>query len=301
MPTAVRRLVDLHTHSTASDGRVSPTELMGLADAAGLAAVALTDHDTVAGLAEAAQAAQAFPQLRFIPGIEVSVHPQQGTMHILGLGIDPACPALLEMAASFLRGRRSRNPRIVEKLNALGLGISMADVFAVAGVEASDEASAVVGRLHVAEALRRKGFVQTTTEAFERYLARGKSAYVERARLGAARAIDAIHAAGGLALAAHPSQWGCENFAQLEKVLRDLMTAGIDGLEAYHSDHSTFLTRHLLDLAARFNLAVVGGSDFHGSAKPGVSLGVPRVPLAGVLSARTRRLFGPMGGPADRD
>lgn len=291
MPTAVRCFVDLHTHSTASDGRASPAEVIVLADAAGLAAVALTDHDTVAGLAEAAQAAEAFPQLRFIPGIEVSVHPQQGTMHILGLGIDPCCPVLGEMAASFLHGRQSRNPRIVEKLNALGLGISMADVFAVAGVTASMEASAVVGRLHVAEALRRKGHVHTTTEAFDKYLARGCPAYVERGRMGAARAIDAIHAAGGLALAAHPAQWGCENHAQLEKIVRDLMTAGIDGLEAYHSDHSPFFTRHLLDLAARLNLAVVGGSDFHGAAKLGVSLGRPKVPLAGVLGPRTRRIL----------
>ena len=291
MPTAVRRFVDLHTHSTASDGRMSPAELVALADASGLAALALTDHDTVAGLDEAAQAAKAFPHLRFIPGIEVSVHPQQGTMHILGLGVDAACPALTEMAAAFLHGRQSRNPRIVEKLNALGLAVSMADVFAAAGVEASAEGSAVVGRLHVAEALRRKGYVQTTNEAFDKYLARGCPAYLERDRLSAAQAVEAIHAAGGLALAAHPAQWGCENFAQLEKILRDLMAAGIDGLEAYHSDHSPFLTRHLLDLATRLNLAVVGGSDFHGAAKPGVSLGRPKVPLAAVLGPRTRRIL----------
>lgn len=291
MPTAARRLVDLHTHSTASDGRMSPAALVALADAAGLAALALTDHDTVSGLAEAAQAARAFPELRFIPGIEVSVHPQQGTLHILGLGIDPTCPALIDMAAAFLQGRQSRNPRIVEKLNALGLALTLGDVFAVAGVAESTQDSAVVGRLHVAEALRRKGHVHTTKEAFDRYLARGCPAYVERERLTAAQAIGAIHAAGGLAAAAHPAQWRCKNFAQLERILRDLMTAGLDGIEVYHSDHSPFLTRHLLDLALRLNLAVVGGSDFHGAAKPGVSLGRPKVPLAAVLGPRTAAML----------
>ncbi|MCY2927339.1 MAG: PHP domain-containing protein [Planctomycetota bacterium] len=291
MPTAARRFVDLHTHSTASDGRVSPTELMALADAAGLAAVALTDHDTVSGLAEGAHAAKAFPQLRFIPGIEVSVHPQQGTMHVLGLGIDPSCPALADMAAAFLHGRQTRNPRIVEKLNALGLDISLTDVFTVAGVAAATQDSAVVGRLHVAEALRRKGHVHTTKEAFDKYLARGCPAYVERERLTAVQAIGAIHAAGGLAAAAHPSQWRCKNFAQLERILHDLMTAGIDGIEVYHSDHSPFLTRHLLDLAIRLDLAVVGGSDFHGAAKPGVSLGHPKVPLSAVLGPRTAAML----------
>lgn len=292
MADAARRFVDLHTHSTASDGRLTPAQLVAMADARGLAAMALTDHDTLAGLAEALEAARACPRLRFVPGIEVSVTPQQGTMHVLGLGVDPACRQLNEMVDYFQDGRRQRNPRIIARLCELGLKITMADVLAAAGAKEGQEGSVIVGRLHIAEALLRKGYIHTTLEAFEKYLARGCPAYVERARLTAKQAAEAIHAAGGLAFAAHPSQWNCDNFAQLERILRDLLTDGLDGLEVYHSDHTPFLTRHLFDLARRLNLPIVGGSDFHGQAKPGVDLGWPKVPLAAVLGPATGRLLG---------
>jgi len=308
--TRPRRFVDLHTHSTASDGRLTPSQIVALAEAKRLAAVALTDHDTLAGLPEAAQAAKLYPQLRFVPGIEVSVRPQRGTMHMLGLGIDPACPEVGAMADFFQDTRRRRNPRILARLEALGMKLSMADVLAAAGAEQSDEAAGpersveaarpersvegatVVGRPHIAEAMYRKRYVRSTAEAFDKYLARGCPAYVERERLTAEQAVAAIHAAGGLAVAAHPAQWLCDNFAQLERILRDLIDVGADGVEAYHSDHGPFLTRHLIDLAVRLDIAILGGSDFHGPAKPGVDVGHPKVPLSAVLGPKTKVLLG---------
>jgi hypothetical protein len=251
--------------------------------------VALTDHDTTGGLAEAARAAERYPDLVFVPGIEVSVRPQRGTTHVLGLGIDGECPAVTRIAAFYQNARRQRNPRIVGRLNELGVELSMDDVLAAAGAD-SDE-HRILGRPHIAEALRRAGHVASVTEAFEKYLARAAPAYVERDRLTAREAIEAIHAAGGLAVAAHPGQWQCANSAQVEKILRDMISAGIDGVEAYHSDHDPSLTRLLIDLARRLNLALTGGSDYHALTGSGVQLGHPRVPLAAVRGARTERML----------
>lgn len=285
-----RRFVDLHTHSTASDGTLRPVELIASADAEGLAAVALTDHDTIDGLAAAQAAAEQYPQLRFIPGIEVSARPQRGTLHILGLGIEADSPAVTDMAAFFRDARYERNPRILAALAELGVPISMADVLSAAGGAGHDR---VVGRPHIGQALVGAGYVRSVPEAFERFLGKGGPAYVERRRMSARRIIEAIHSAGGLAAAAHPVQWNCDNHAQIENALRDLIGAGLDAVEAYHSDHTPALTRGLIDLSRRFGLGVVGGSDFHGpAAKPGALLGRPRVPVAALGEELSRRLLG---------
>ena len=287
----MRRFVDLHTHSTASDGGISPEELVVQADRLDLAALALTDHDTTAGLAAAQGAAERTPELRFVPGIEVSARFVGGTMHILGLGIDASSPAMEELTRRLRADREERNPKIIEKLRHLGIEITMEDVLAAAGRPAGNRPGTITSRVHMAEALRRKGVVRTAQEAFDRYLGAGAKAYVEKDRMAPSDVIGAVHDSGGLAILAHPVQLNCANTAQLERVVRELSHAGLDGIEAYHSAHSDRQTRLYRDLAERFGLAVVGGSDFHGSARPEAVLGRPRVPVAAVTGAAARRFL----------
>jgi hypothetical protein len=278
----MRRFVDLHTHSTASDGACEPDEVVRLAEARRLAAVALTDHDTLDGVARATEAAREFPRLRFITGIEVSARFTPGTLHILGLGIDPAAAALRGIIEQLLQARVERNPRIIAKLQALGMGIGMEDVQAAALAETHPN-KRVFGRLHIALALARKGVVAGVREAFDRFLDKGRPAYVEKERLAPAEVIGAIRAAGGAVVLAHPVHLECANRSELERVVRSFMRSGLDAIEVYHSDHDDRQTRMYLDLARRLGLGITGGSDFHGANKPGARLGRPRVPL-GVIA-----------------
>lgn len=276
----MRRFVDLHTHSTASDGGLSPAGLIAAADRLDLAAVALTDHDTLSGLSDARAAAAGASKLRFISGIEVSVRYSGGAMHILGLGIDPADAGLLDLAARLRRARDERNPKIVARLRDLGIEISDDDVADVAREMHAGQNCAITSRVHIAETLRRMGRANSVSDAFDRYLGRGAPAHVDKDRPSAAEAIAAIAAAGGIAVLAHPSQLNCTNRAQLQCIVRDLMARGLAGIEAYHSSHTPTLTRQVIDLARRWGLGLSGGSDFHGPARAAVRLGYPRVPVA---------------------
>ncbi len=274
-----RSLIDLHTHSTASDGSRAPAAIVDAAESCSLAALALTDHDTTAGLAEAAARAELYPQLHFIPGIELSAIFQAGTLHILGLGIDPHAKALVKLTAQLRQAREERNPKIIAKLQALGLAIDMEDVLARL-VGPRQAKGRIVSRVHIAEALRRKGLVRSTNEAFEKYLAKDAEAFVDKERLAPADAFDAIRAAGGAAVLAHPTQLQTQNSAQLERIVRQFQACGLDGIECYHSDHTPQFSRDCLDLARKLNLLITGGSDYHGRGKPTVSLGWPRTPLS---------------------
>ena len=269
-----RRFVDLHTHTTASDGSLAPAELIALADRLKLAAIAVTDHDTTVGLAPARAAAAECSELAFIPGVEVSATFTGGTMHLLGLGVDDRSPKLSQMLDLLAAGRHARNPAIIAKLNALGLELTFDEVVAFA------EPSGILSRNHIAQAMVHRGHVKNRTEAFDRYLTSGGPAYVTRSKLDPAETIAAIRDAGGLAALAHPKQLGCENTAQLERVVRELMAAGLEGIEVYHSDCSPTQTRQYLDLTRKLGLIAIGGSDFHGRGKPDVELGHPRVPLS---------------------
>ena len=281
---APRRFVDLHTHSTASDGGLDPAEVIRLADQARLGAVALTDHDTVDGLDEARRAATQCPNLVFVPGIEISACFPRGTLHLLGLGIDPASDTLSAALETLQAARAERNPRMLKRLGELGMPLDMEDVLAAAGPAPAGQRH-VVSRAHIAEAMRRKGYVSDLRQAFARWIGQGKPAYFDKERLAPAQAIGAIRRAGGLAILAHPVHLQLDNRLQLERVVRDLAGHGLDGIEVYHSDHSDALTRICLDLARRLGLAVTGGSDFHGPPKPHVRLGHPRVPLAALGQA----------------
>lgn len=317
-----RRFVDLHTHSLASDGADSPSVIVRMADELKLAAVAVTDHDTTAGIAEARQAAGSFAELCFVAGIEVSATFMGGTLHILGLAIDEHSPKLASMVASLRQARDERNPNMIRKLQELGLDIAMEDVLAVACESAVARAPSpvdhpgappgqlagsvtpedtsgtteaqpkrVVSRLHIAEALRRKHFVSSTGDAFDRYIGEGRPAYIDKERLPPREVIAAIREAGGLAAVAHPVQLGCTNRLQFETILRGLIRDGLEGIEVYHSDHNPEQTRLYLDMARKFDLAATGGSDYHGRNKP-VQLGRPVVPLGANSDKWQRRLFG---------
>ncbi|HUT58189.1 MAG TPA: PHP domain-containing protein [Phycisphaerae bacterium] len=275
----MRRFVDLHTHSNASDGAARPAELIEQAERRRLAAVALTDHDTTDGLAEAQRAAAQFPGLRFVPGVEVSAKFTGGTMHILGLGIDPESPRLREIIAQLRQARDERNPRIIAALQAMGIRLDMSDVLAAARQLGG---GSTIGRLHIAQALRLVGCVRTVGEAFDRLIGQGRPAFVDKEHLSPAKVVTAIRDSGGAAVLAHPSQLNCRNRAQLERVVRGLMRHGLGGIEAYHTDHADTQTRMYLDLARRLGIGITGGSDYHGSAKPDARLGRPRVPLSAI-------------------
>ena len=287
----MRHFVDLHTHSTASDGALSPRELVRQAEARRLAAVALTDHDTTEGLRCARAEADGFSRLRFINGIEVSAKFPSGTLHILGLGIDERSPALQRLLGRLRAARRQRNPKIITRLRVMGLEITMADVLAAAGAPGRAGEKTVIGRMHIAETLRLKGYVRSTAEAFEQYLGDNTPAFVDKERVDPAEAIAAIHRAGGVAVLAHPIQLRYQNRAQLEQIVRNLLRDGLDGIEAYHGDHTARQTHLYLDLARRLGLVVTGGSDFHGPLKPQASLGRPRVPIAAITARLVKRLL----------
>lgn len=279
------KFCDLHTHSTASDGSDAPEKLPALARRAGLSAFALTDHDTTAGLAAAAAAAKRM-RMKFVPGIELSADPQirgqgsgvrsqeeshsRGTLHILGLFIDADHPRLAELGTRLVEARAQRNPQIVANLEALGVKITMDDVAAAAGGH-------IVGRPHIAQVLVRKGYVKSIHEAFAKYIGEGKPAYARKDRLTAAEAIDAIHAAGGLAVLAHPIQLKLDD-DELAHAVSTLAKLGLDGIEVRHSDHSPAHVEHYTRLAQRNDLLVSGGSDYHGPRKD-IALGSQQVPL----------------------
>jgi len=284
-PGASGWFCDLHVHSTASDGTTLPQDLPKLARAAGLAAMALTDHDTTDGL-PACAAAAARIGLTFVPGIEISADPgpppgrpatspmRLGTLHILGLFVAAGDAKLRQIRQRMRAARNSRNPAIVEKLNALGVGIDYAEVLDLARAEGTQ----IIGRPHIAEVLMRRGYADSVTDAFARYLRQGAPAYVRRDRLAANDAIDAIHHAGGLAVMAHPVQLVAGDRDQLEQHVRRLKDSGLDGIETRHSDHTPQEVDFFEDLAKRYGLGTSGGSDFHGSRKS-VALGSQRVPF----------------------
>ncbi|UCE27736.1 MAG: PHP domain-containing protein [Candidatus Coatesbacteria bacterium] len=259
------RLIDLHTHTTASDGSYTPAELVSMAADAGLSAIAITDHDTVAGNAEALEAGPPCG-VEVVPGVEISVNHGGPSYHVLGYFIDYEHEPLLSSLESIRRFRDERNHKIVAKLNELGMSVTLTEIDAEARGES-------VGRPHVAAVLLRKGYVADTQEAFDKYLAKGKPAYIDRDRLSAADGIDLIRNAGGVAVFAHPGIYGWGEPGDLRRTVAEFAEMGIVGLEAYYSEHMPEDERSILALADEFGLVVTGGTDFHGTAKPEFELG----------------------------
>ena len=259
-------MIDLHIHSTHSDGSDTPARLVELGRRAGLRAMALTDHDTMAGTEDFLVACRAHG-MTGISGIEISVDVDggPGSLHILGYGMDPHHPAIHKNLGWVLDGRAWRNERIVEKLNELGLELNLDEVRAYAGED-------VVARPHIARALIGRGYVATVAEAFDKYLAKGRPAYIDRYRLNPEEGISMIRETGGIAVIAHPFTWENDD-ARLEAGLRTLQSFGLSGIEAIYSEYTPEQTVTLLRLAKRLGLLVTGGSDYHGLAKPDIALG----------------------------
>ncbi|MDR1808314.1 MAG: PHP domain-containing protein [Propionibacteriaceae bacterium] len=263
---------DLHVHSAVSDGTDSPAELVAAAAAAGLDAIALTDHDTFGGWDEALAAGERCG-VAVIPGIELSAHAEgpHASVHVLGYAPDPANPALLAELELIRQGREARIPRLVAALNGLGLAVTLEEVQAQAG-------DAVVGRPHVADALVARGYAAHRDEAFARWLRDGGPAQVKRYTPDVARAVDLLHGAGAVVVLAHP--WGRGGAAWLpEPVLEALVRDhGLDGVEADHLNHDLRQRAALHALADRLGILATGSSDYHGLGKRNHPLGAFTTP-----------------------
>lgn len=257
--------VDLHTHTCASDGTDTPAQLVENARKAGLAAVAITDHDTLSGLDEAQRTAAQFNDIEFVRGVEVSTGTDQGEMHIVGLWVPKDCEPL-ENALAAMRARRGeRNQRILEKLATLDIHLTMEDVLREAGGES-------VGRPHIARALITKGYVKTITEAFDKYLGSTGKAYLPKDVMNPEEAVSVMSRIGCSVFIAHPMLkpyppgW-------IDEFVKRLLPFGLCGIEAWHSEHTEADSRAVIALARRFHLCVSGGSDYHGKNKPRIQLG----------------------------
>src|SRR4029453_5054603 len=258
--------IDLHTHSSVSDGTDAPGELVRKALAAGLDVVALTDHDTFDGFDEAAAEGERLG-LRVVRGMELSCSRQGSSGDVLGCGADPASPELAAEMARVRDGRLGRLAGVVRKLAELGVPVSEAEVMAQVGDSPS------VGRPHIADALIEAGHVRDRQEAFDRFLADGGPAHVHRYTIQVDRGIDLVHEAGGLAVIAHPWGRGREHLlppSALEALARD---HGLDGLEVDHHDHDSDTRRRLRSLADSLGLLATGSSDYHGTGKLDHDLG----------------------------
>jgi predicted metal-dependent phosphoesterase TrpH len=286
-------VIDLHTHSSISDGSESPERVVALAADAGCSAVALTDHDSVDGVPAAARAARS-RGVTLVPGCEVSCRKPavpgderlEGSMHVLVYFVEPGEGPLQDELAQLRGDRAQRNRALAARLVELGTGITYDDVVAEAGDEAG------VGRPHFARALVRAGEAADVDDAFERFLADGRPAYVPKARLNPADVARLAHASGGVSVLAHPLSTGLDP-AALERLVFELADAGMDGIEAIYGSYGPSEREGLRRLAASAGLVATGGSDFHGDFKPdlrvGTGLGDLRVPEAALEALAARR------------
>lgn len=257
--------LDLHLHTTHSDGSCTPTEVVGLAHQARVTALAITDHDNTSGISEAIAAGEQYG-IEIIPGVEISSIVESSELHILGYFLDWQDTLLNERFKSLRDSRHRRNPQIIDRLQNLGIEITYDEVCALAGSDS-------VGRPHIARALMNKGVVTSAKEAFDRFLGDGKPAYVPRELPSPAEAIHWIKAARGLAVLAHPT-WVKLTDQTLAALVRQLKANGLDGVEVYYSTHAARQTREYLSLAQQLGLLVTGGSDFHGLTKPDIAVGI---------------------------
>jgi predicted metal-dependent phosphoesterase TrpH len=265
---------DLHLHTSFSDGTYSPEELVAHAQRFGLGAIALTDHDSVEGC-ERTSLACAAARIEFIPGTELTTEQEGNEFHLLGYCVDTASPRLLVEIARFQEVRQNRIREMVARLNRLKVPLPVENVFALANCRSP-------GRPHVARALVAAGLCGSLDEAFERFLKRNRPAWVPKFKMGAADAIDLIHGAGGVAVLAHPG------LNRTDEVIPDMVEAGLDGIECFHTKHSTATSEHYLEIADRFQLLVTGGSDCHGENKGKPLIGTVKLPYQHVEKLKAR-------------
>ena len=268
--------VDLHSHTTASDGTLSPSALVRLAVGQGVRVLAVTDHDSTEGLAEAFEEAARHPLLTIVPGLEINCDVEGGELHVLGYLVDYQAPWFREFLAEQRAERRARVHRITDRLAELGMPIDPAEVFAIV-----KEGSP--GRPHVAQVMVNHGYVASVREAFDRYLRSGGPANVPRRRLTPADAVAVIRRAGGVPVLAHPG------LAGKDEMIPDLVRAGLMGIEAYYSEHSPQQTRDYVQLCRDHGLIATGGSDYHGPESGRANPpGTPYVPMSVYAELRAR-------------
>lgn len=255
---------DLHLHTFFSDGTYSPEEMVGHARRCGLSALSLTDHDTIEGCARTA-AACAGADIEFVTGTELTAQHDDHEIHILGYFLDTSHPRLLSEIEKFQNVRQNRIREIVARLNSLGVLLDTNAVFAIANCRSP-------GRPHVARALVQAGICSSLDEAFERFLKKNRPAFVPKFKMSAAMAIELIHDAGGLAVLAHPG------LNHADEVIAPMTEAGLDGIECFHTKHSTSISEHYLQIADEHNLLVTGGSDCHGMNKGKPLIGSIKLP-----------------------
>lgn len=267
-----RKIIDLHVHSTESDGTLTPAEVVAAAKEAGLSAIALTDHDTCSGVAKAQKAAETCG-MELIPGIELSTsytlpNGKEKEIHVVGLFIDTENQALLDKTAEFRTCRDSRNEKMVEALQKEGFSITMEALLA-------ENPNCVITRANIARFLLNHGCIKSISEAFDKYIGDGCRCYVDRFKITPMEAVSLIKGAGGTAILAHPLLYHLSS-DYLQKLIDDMKEVGLDGIEAIYSTYSTGDEQLVKKLARENGLLISGGSDFHGSNKPDIHLGTGR-------------------------
>lgn len=260
--------IDLHAHTTYSDGSLSPSALIALADEKSLDAIAITDHDSIDGLAEAEAAAQ-LHGIELVNGVEVATYYGDGIeIHLLGLLIDSRSTEIKEKLSALKKAREQRNIEIFDRLEKLGFAMNLSEM-------KTEPRFDRISRAHFALYLYDKGYVSTTEEAFRKYLSPGGKAYVRRPLLQTAEIIAMIKNAGGVPVLAHPTLYGLD-FPGIEKMIVTLKGLGLAGIEAIYSMYTVFQEAELRRLAKKYDLSITGGSDFHGEVKKNIGLGIGR-------------------------
>jgi len=258
------KFADLHLHTQFSDGTFTPEELVLRAQNAGLACIALTDHDTVEGCARAA-AACADVKMEFISGAELTAEHEDTEVHILGYFLDTQNRVLLDRIGKFQAVRQNRIREMCAALKQLGIPLKAEAVFALANCKSP-------GRPHVARALVKEKLIGNLDEAFEKYLKKGRPAWVPKTKMSALEGVELIHQAGGLAVMAHPG------LNRTDDIIPGLVKAGLDGIECFHTKHSTVMAERYLEIAEKYDLLVTGGSDCHGFSKKAPLIGTVKLP-----------------------
>jgi hypothetical protein len=262
--------IDLHIHSTASDGSFTPAEIIDHAQKLNLAAIAITDHDSIDGSREALRIGIP-PSFNFLTGVEISAahppfFPGSGSFHILGYDIHLDNRDLNQALSKLQAARKNRNPSILKRLNKLGFQISLDEVNQEVG-------EGQLGRPHIAYAMVKKGFVTSIDEAFDKYLGTRGPAYVDKYRIECEQAIQIIRAAGGVPVLAHPALLDIENDQKLDALLQNLVKIGLAGIEVYYPGHSPQQIGQYTELARKYGLLMTGGTDFHGTITPQIKMG----------------------------
>jgi predicted metal-dependent phosphoesterase TrpH len=262
--------IDLHIHTTASDGTLTPGEVISQALEYKLKAIAITDHDTLAGSKEALQAGIPSP-LNFLTGVEISAaappfYADSGSFHLLGYSIRLDDPALNHALGKLQQARKKRNPAIISRLNDLGIAITLDEVRQEAG-------EGQLGRPHIAKVMVKKGLAGSINQAFDRYLGTNGPAYVDKYRIECRTAIELILGAGGIPVLAHPGLLKCRTKDQFDELIAGLKKFGIQGVEVYYPEHGPEQTRLFAELAQHHNLLITGGTDFHGTIHPEIKMG----------------------------